>query len=196
MKGLRLTWGSSWLHQRRRQDLPERPGIPRAISVQFLGPSFSTRLLSSVSSSEDQGPFTRSSIAAPAASPTAIWPVMTTSSSSSPEGGGDGWLGWGRDRTGSGTRVSPSTATGGEEEDDEERCGWDSSGWAPAPCVSSVMEAGLEWAESAAGGFGGGGGGEAAVSDDMVVAGAVGLVLVRSLWRVFRRRALSFSILR
>ncbi len=32
-----LTAGSSWLHQRSRHDLPDRPGMSRAMSVQFPG---------------------------------------------------------------------------------------------------------------------------------------------------------------
>lgn len=61
MKGLRFTLGSSWLHHRSRHDLPERPGIPRAMRLQFLAPNLFTSRLSIASSSGDQGPFTRSS---------------------------------------------------------------------------------------------------------------------------------------
>jgi hypothetical protein len=37
-KGSFLTSGFSWLHQRRRHDLPERPRMPAAMTDQFLGP--------------------------------------------------------------------------------------------------------------------------------------------------------------
>lgn len=158
MKGLRLTWGSSWLHQRRRQDLPERPGIPRAIRVQFRAPSFSTRLLSTVSSSGDHGPLTLSSAVAldaaaaeSAASPPTEAPETATTSSSSPEGGGDEGVGCGSARV----------------------------------CVSTSMGAVLEWAASeTAGGSDGGSGcgaGETAVSGaaDMVGRGRLGFPLRR-----------------
>lgn len=42
-KGSFLTDGSSWLHQRRRHDLPERPGISLAMSVQVPGLPFICR---------------------------------------------------------------------------------------------------------------------------------------------------------
>ena len=154
MKGLRLTWGSSWLRQRRRQDLPERPGIPRAIRVQLRAPSFSTRSLSTASSSGDHGPLTLSSIVAfpadaaeAAASPPTEAPETTTTSSSSPEGGGEAWCDWGWG--GGSVRVWVSTAIGVES----------------------------EWAASAtAGGFDGGfGAGETAVSGaDMVPRAGLG----------------------
>ena len=38
--------------------MPERPGIPRAIKLQFLAPNWLTSRLSTASSSGDQGPFT------------------------------------------------------------------------------------------------------------------------------------------
>jgi len=60
VKGLRLTEGSSWLHHRRRQDLPDLPLIPRAMRLQFLAPNLLTRRLRMASSSGDQGPFTLS----------------------------------------------------------------------------------------------------------------------------------------
>uniref|UniRef100_A0A0A9HUS0 Uncharacterized protein n=1 Tax=Arundo donax TaxID=35708 RepID=A0A0A9HUS0_ARUDO len=69
--------------------------MPRAISVQFRAPSFSTRLLRTASSSGDHGPLTLSSIAAfaaasaAAAPPTVNAPEVAAPSSSSPEGGGD-----------------------------------------------------------------------------------------------------------
>ena len=64
VKGLRLTEGSSWLHQRSRQDLPDLPAIPRAIRLQFLAPNLLTSRLRMASSSGDQGPLTRSPLAA------------------------------------------------------------------------------------------------------------------------------------
>ncbi|KAG5390181.1 hypothetical protein IGI04_031722, partial [Brassica rapa subsp. trilocularis] len=54
------TSGDSWLHHRRRQDLPERPGIDLLIKDQFLGPCFCTRLCNSSSSSGLHGPLIRS----------------------------------------------------------------------------------------------------------------------------------------
>ncbi|KAM1776439.1 hypothetical protein ACFX11_043252 [Malus domestica] len=38
LKGRCSTSGESWLHHRRRQDLPDLPGIDLLISDQFLGP--------------------------------------------------------------------------------------------------------------------------------------------------------------
>jgi hypothetical protein len=65
VKGLRLTPGLSWLHQRRRHDFPERPGMPRAIKLQLRAPNFSTKRLRTTSSSGDHGPLMRSSTPPP-----------------------------------------------------------------------------------------------------------------------------------
>ncbi|XP_065036596.1 uncharacterized protein LOC135672070 [Musa acuminata AAA Group] len=59
VKGRCSTRGDSWLHHRRRHDLPDRPGMDRLISDQFLGPCRSTRRNSASSSSALHGPVTR-----------------------------------------------------------------------------------------------------------------------------------------
>ncbi|RRT36409.1 hypothetical protein B296_00053271 [Ensete ventricosum] len=51
VKGRCSTQGDGWLHHRRRHDLPDRPGMDRLMSDQFLGPCRSTRRRSASSSS-------------------------------------------------------------------------------------------------------------------------------------------------
>uniref|UniRef100_A0A8R7K0B1 Uncharacterized protein n=1 Tax=Triticum urartu TaxID=4572 RepID=A0A8R7K0B1_TRIUA len=51
VKARRCTPGLSWLHQRRRQDLPVRPGISALMTVQFRAPWRATASRSSSSSS-------------------------------------------------------------------------------------------------------------------------------------------------
>ncbi|PWA44791.1 Ribosomal protein L41 [Artemisia annua] len=57
VKGRCLTLGLSWLHQRRRHDLPDLPGILDPITDQFLAPCASTNCISLASSSGVHDPF-------------------------------------------------------------------------------------------------------------------------------------------
>ncbi|KAK3152346.1 hypothetical protein QOZ80_2BG0157670 [Eleusine coracana subsp. coracana] len=65
VNGRRSTCGDSWLHHRSRHDLPDRPGMPRPIAVQFRAPWRSTSRRSASSSSGLQGPFILSHSASP-----------------------------------------------------------------------------------------------------------------------------------
>ena len=56
VKGRCSTWGDSWLHQRRRHDLPDLPGMDLLIKDQFLGPCFWTNRVKASSSSGLHGP--------------------------------------------------------------------------------------------------------------------------------------------
>uniref|UniRef100_A0A804PZ04 Uncharacterized protein n=1 Tax=Zea mays TaxID=4577 RepID=A0A804PZ04_MAIZE len=58
VKARRSTLGLSWLHHRRRHDLPDRPGISELITVQFRGPCRVIARRSSSSSSGVHDPFT------------------------------------------------------------------------------------------------------------------------------------------
>ena len=56
-KGRWWTCGLSWLHHRRRHDLPERPAISLLMAVQLRGPKACTRRRRHASSSGLHGPF-------------------------------------------------------------------------------------------------------------------------------------------
>lgn len=56
-KGRCCTEGLSWLHHRKRQDLPERPGMPVLMRDQLRGPCSSTSLIRVASSCGVHEPF-------------------------------------------------------------------------------------------------------------------------------------------
>nr|ACR36067.1 unknown [Zea mays] len=60
VKGRCSTCGDSWLHHRRRHDLPERPGMDRLMRDQLRAPWRATRRCRASSSSGLQGPLIRS----------------------------------------------------------------------------------------------------------------------------------------
>ena len=65
VKGRCSTCGESWLHHRRRHDLPDRPGMDLLMRDQLRAPWRPTRRCSASSSSGLQGPLIRSTSLAP-----------------------------------------------------------------------------------------------------------------------------------